>query len=129
MEIINFNKLDKSMYEGYYWYSNAETPFFNDFKNLSQNELPFVTEGYLYNNSLKHSISIKYFNGKYLIYEFKLTEIEQNSEYNLLNEKNFPMLNSGIYKNIIIRELQKKIFDNDFYTWTKVANIFTGFKK
>ena len=24
MEIINFNKLDKSMYEGYYWYSNAE---------------------------------------------------------------------------------------------------------
>ncbi len=130
MTLDDFNKIENlSQYEGYYWYSDSENPILDNFGKLEAGTIPFVIEGYLYNNTKQHSIAIKNYNGEYVITEFYLNDINAK-EYNLLEEVKFPAHKLEGIKHIIFRELQQKETDDlDFFFWKKVANIFVGFEK
>lgn len=131
IEIEGFNKIDLIGFDGYYWYSDAEKPKQTNFGPLKEGEIPFVIEGFLYNDKTKLSISIKNYNGKYLINQFDLNQVEAN--YRLSTElKSYPAYSSKLthVKNLIFKEMEKKIIDEDnFFYWKKVANIFVGFEK
>ena len=130
MTLKDFNNIDKSSYVGYYWFSNKEKPELVNFKNLEENEIPFVIEGYLYNETEKISISIRNFNGKYVITQFVLSDYgKDNKKFKLLDEKSFPAYKLDGIKEIIFRELQQKAKDDlDFFTYEKVVEIFVGFE-
>lgn len=63
------NKIEKSLYEGYLWYSDQKEPFVlmgEEYEGiLVDGENPFVIEGQLYDGT--HSISIRYVDGHYYI--------------------------------------------------------------
>jgi len=131
IEIKTFNQLDLSDYEGYCWYSNAEYPKQNSFKPLIDGEIPFVIEGFLYNHKKKLSISIKNYNGKYLINQFDLSRIDGNLRLSA-DVKSYPAYSSKLteVKTLKFIELQEKITDEmKFSYWKKVVNIFVGFVK
>jgi len=131
MTLENFNKIDFKNYIGYYWFSDSENPVINNISKLEEDKIPFVIEGYLYNEQSKHSISIKNFNGKYVITEFKISEFEKedNNEYKLLDAIAYPAYKLDNINKIIFRELQKKEMDESgFYFYKKVAQIFVGFE-
>ncbi len=134
LNIDKFNSLDKTGYMGYYWYSDKTDPVNNlsDLK-LSENQVPFIIEGYLYNENTQESISIKNYNGEYCITKFNINEIDKNEEKLKLSdtEEKVPAINKiANNKNIKIRRLQEKITDDlGFYSWKDVADIFVGFEE
>ena len=75
MNLADFNKLDFSQFEGYYWYSNSEIPTF-ELKKLEPRTIPFVSEGFLFDSKKEISISVKYFNGEYIITEFEVKNLQ-----------------------------------------------------
>lgn len=130
MDIKDFNNIDFSKYIGYYWNSDAEKPIQSNFKKISENTLPFVIEGYLYNEHEEISISVKNYNGKYIINQFDLNNIGENLR--LSKEIEYPAYSSKLkgVKKLKFKELQEKMSDdNGFFVWEKVANIFVGFVK
>ncbi len=72
--IDDIQSLPKTSWEGYVWDSDATKPLpFSktdtvDFDSILK-ELPFVVEGYLYNEEKKISITIRHFNGTYYLYK------------------------------------------------------------
>ena len=84
--MITINDIDFSLlYEGYLWLSNGNKPKLSYpaakidaqlFKKLN----PFVAEGYLYNKETRKSISIKYIDGKYHIYETEVNSTDISNE-------------------------------------------------
>lgn len=134
LKIDEFNKLNKTGYTGYFWYSDKTEPKVNDFSELelSENQVPFIIEGYLYNESEQECISIKNFNGEYHITKFNINEIVKNDEkYQLSDPETVPAINKlADNKNLKIRRLQEKITDDlGFYSWQDVADIFVGFEE
>lgn len=67
---INDITLDKN-YEGYLWLSNSTEPhvYINEKINLHMKEGIFIVEGQLYNSTDYISYSIKYVDGKYIVYK------------------------------------------------------------
>lgn len=62
-------KIDKSIYQGYLWYSDSKEPHvFVDEEfgiEISNDQNPFIIEGQLFDG--KNSISIKYVDGEYRV--------------------------------------------------------------
>ncbi len=69
--------IKKSIYEGYLWYSNAQSPQVIDKEfdlTIDDNHNPFIVEGQLCDVHNRHSISIKFVDGQYIIKEYDFTE-------------------------------------------------------
>lgn len=70
--------INKSIYEGYLWYSNAQSPQVINKKEfeltIDDNHNPFIVEGQLCDVHNRHSISIKFVDGQYIIMEYDFTE-------------------------------------------------------
>ena len=64
-------KIEKSIYEGYMWYSDAKEPQIYDQEEkdwvIKEDENPFIVEGQLYDTENMKSISIKFVDGEYLV--------------------------------------------------------------
>jgi CRISPR type III-associated protein (TIGR04423 family) len=82
METIQIKKC-----EGYLWWRDQQKPkvYQDELIDicLDETENPFVVEGLLYDEENKESYSIKYVDGKYLIYKYKVDEsdlINQDNE-------------------------------------------------
>jgi CRISPR type III-associated protein (TIGR04423 family) len=77
------NLIPKKQYVGYLWNSNEDFPTIinDDNQNISLDQHPFVVEGNLYYKSNdgneEISISIRFRDGQYFIYEFDLTLAHQ----------------------------------------------------
>jgi len=71
-------KIEKSTYQGYLWYSNAQEPevYNNEECELEIDEKtnPFVIEGQLFDG--KVSINIRYVDGEYVVKKYTLSELE-----------------------------------------------------
>ncbi|PZX48287.1 TIGR04423 family type III CRISPR-associated protein [Algoriphagus chordae] len=97
MKKIQVSDINFSLeYEGYIWYSNVQNPIYIDSSRPIAKEdftdMPFIVEGYLYNNSENgKSIKIKFIDGVYQIYSVELQGIadEQCSrvEFVIKNDK------------------------------------------
>lgn len=72
------DKIEKSNYTGYIWYSDAKRPevFYQTEKEFSfdKNQNPFVVEGWLTDGN--KSFHIQYVDGKHNIYEYDLNELK-----------------------------------------------------
>lgn len=70
--------IKKSIYEGYLWYSDAQEPQVIDQQefelSIADNHNPFIVEGQLCDVHNRHSISIKFVDGQYIIKEYDFTE-------------------------------------------------------
>ena len=75
-------KIEKSIYEGYLWYSNSDKPKLlknEDFElEISDNKNPFVIEGQLYDRDKMKSISIKYVDGQYICNSYAVDPLDFN---------------------------------------------------
>lgn len=77
-------KIEKSIYDGYIWYSDKSSPeiFLNkEFEfDTDKIENPFVIEGQLYDSEKMCSYSIKFVDGKYFCkkYEVKSTDFNKS---------------------------------------------------
>lgn len=71
------DKINKSKYVGYLWYSNAQQPelYFGEEKEFmfDDNKNPFVIEGWLTDS--KTSLQIKYVDGKHLVKQYDLEKL------------------------------------------------------
>ena len=82
----NIKNIDFSLsYEGYLWMSDENHPrvFSPDSKvdsHLFDTKNPFVVEGYLFNKQTGISISIKYIDGRYYIYNNVVVASDLNSK-------------------------------------------------
>lgn len=133
IKIEDLNKMDLTGFEGYYWYSDAEKPIQTGFQPLKAGEIPFVIEGFLFNEKSQLSISIKNFNGNYVINQFNLSQIQIDDGHRLSDKpKLYPAYSSklALVKKLKFKELEKKMTNEDnFFYWKKVTNIFVGFEK
>lgn len=75
-------KIEKSIYEGYLWYSNKTEPKIlneEEFElEISDNENPFVIEGQLFDADRMLSISIKYVDGEYICNSYNVDSLDFN---------------------------------------------------
>ncbi len=72
-------KIEKSIYQGYIWYSDQTKPkTYNneefDGKELDNNENPFIVEAQLFDTVNLISYSIKYVDGRYICTEYNLAD-------------------------------------------------------
>lgn len=75
-------KIEKSIYDGYLWYSNDPNPVVlkNEEKEilLTDEENPFIIEGQLYDRVRMRSYSIKFVDGKYICNEYEVKSSDFN---------------------------------------------------
>ena len=73
-------KIEKSIYQGYIWYSDQTEPEVlnnKEFgKEFSDKENPFIVEAQLFDTINKKSYSIKYVDGKYICTPYNLAELK-----------------------------------------------------
>ena len=73
------NKIEKSKYTGYLWWSHKtdpETFYQTEFeREFSDNENPFIIEGWLTDGNF--SINIRYVDGKHLIEKFDIEKLNK----------------------------------------------------
>lgn len=86
-------KIEKAIYEGYLWYSDAATPLVIDHEEfeleITDESNPFVVEAHLFNRSENHSISIKYIDGHHYMGTFQVTDSDiANKRIYLSNRMN-----------------------------------------
>jgi len=70
--------IEKSIYEGYIWYSNANTPECFTSKSIDQSILdkatnPYIIEAQLFDG--KVSYSVKYVDGQYIVNKYTMSEL------------------------------------------------------
>lgn len=75
-------KIEKSIYEGYLWYSDAAEPKVYDQEEfelvIKEDENPFIVEGQLYDTDRMKSISIKFVDGKYIFQTHDVDSLDFN---------------------------------------------------
>lgn len=80
MKKISINDINFDLdYEGYYWYSNQSKPELVQHQKISKDiftELPFIVEGNFFAKNEELSISIKFIDGKYYIYQADLSGLQ-----------------------------------------------------
>lgn len=127
------NKIEKSRYQGYLWYSDETVPstvlFDEEFElelDTPTNGKPFVVEGMLYDGC--KSFSIKFVDGKHLIIPYDMAELEtvDYTEHNYL-------ANTRIGKNLWLRFRQYWRPDEDELCENMKVNkpaemVFVGFE-
>ncbi len=76
---IDLAAIPDYLFEGYYWYSNAQKPEVIQNEKIDKNKftsLPFVVEGNFYAKAEKVSIQVKFINGNYLVTRFNFSELD-----------------------------------------------------
>lgn len=77
-------KIEKSIYNGYIWYSNESNPeVFQDKEfefDTDKIENPFIIEGQLYDDQKKISYSIKFVDGKYICRKYQVKSTDFNKK-------------------------------------------------
>jgi len=80
----NKMKIEKSIYNGYIWYSNESNPeVFQDKEfefDTDKIENPFIIEGQLYDDQKKISYSIKFVDGKYICRKYQVKSTDFNKK-------------------------------------------------
>lgn len=75
-------KIEKSIYDGYIWYSDESNPkVFQDEEfefDTDKIENPFIIEGQLYDRVRMRSYSIKFVDGKYICNEYEVKSSDFN---------------------------------------------------
>lgn len=84
MKTEKINNIPAGSYEGYYWLSNADKPvvidgYFNGLR-LNSDDNPFVIEAQLFDRENNVSFSVKYVDGKYYAYCYKLNDATDDKE-------------------------------------------------
>lgn len=123
--------IEKSKYEGYLWYSNAQIPelLFGEEKEilLEDNKNPFVIEGWLTDG--KKSIQIKYIDGKHLVKQY---DLEALNGAGVLSEPKFylPSFNgvSGLHFEQYWRP-EVDVMCDDMQVLQPAEFVFVGFEK
>lgn len=128
METIKINKC-----EGYLWWSDQQEPEIYDGKDidicLDETKNPFVVEGQLYDKEEMKSYSIKYVDGQYLVFIYK---VETSDFTNKNNEsKSFLSNRMGGRWLKFLRYWEEKEDENcmDMPVLTFIKNVFIGFKE
>lgn len=80
MKRISIDELNFDLaYEGYYWYSNKSKPEIADKLTKDIFTLfPFIVEGNFYSQEKEISISIKYIDGEYKVFQACLKDLPAN---------------------------------------------------
>ncbi len=77
-------KIEKSIYEGYVWYSDSTMPQIinnEEFQlEIADNSNPFIIEAQLFDHSNKQSFNVKYVDGKHYIKTYILSDSEVNQK-------------------------------------------------
>lgn len=123
-------KIEKSIYEGYLWYSNEHKPkvLINELYELeiSDNANPFIIEGQLFDRT--KSISIKYVDGKYIKKVFLLSDfkgITKTAQQFIPNRMN---LNGKLLTFNQYWRPQEDEFCKDMEVLQPAELVFVGFK-
>ena len=84
MKTIKLDNIPSALYEGYLWMSDESEPIVlhNEPLNiaLDNNKNPFCIEGFLLDKTNRKSISIKFIDGEYLIYEYDISDIKDTAD-------------------------------------------------
>lgn len=77
-------KIEKSIYDGYIWYSDKSKPeiFQNQDFEFDADKIgnPFIIEGQLYDDQKKFSYSIKFVDGKYICKKYEVESTDFNKK-------------------------------------------------
>lgn len=80
----NKMKIEKSIYDGYIWYSDKSEPEVfqeKDFEfDTDKIDNPFIIEGQLYDDQKKISYSIKFVDGKYVCKKYEVESTDFNKK-------------------------------------------------
>lgn len=80
----NKMKIEKSIYDGYIWYSDKSEPEVfqeKDFEfDADKIDNPFIIEGQLYDDQKKISYSIKFVDGKYICKKYEVESTDFNKK-------------------------------------------------
>lgn len=126
-------KIEKSIYEGYLWYSNEKEPKVlneEEFElEISDNKNPFVIEGQLFDADRMLSISIKYVDGEYICNSYNVDSLDFNR--NNIEKKVFHSNRMKGYKLQFLQYWMEK--EDDLCEGMKVLrptkSVFVGFIK
>ena len=98
-----------------------------ELKKLESGTIPFVIEGFLFDSKKKKSISVKHFNGEYIITEFVDEKLDN---IRFIGEHSFPAYKLDGIKYVKRIKMQELIpLENGFAVWQNVADVFVGFEK
>lgn len=79
---MKIDKVEKSKYEGYLWYSDSTEPKVYNHEDLEleldNKHNPFIVEGQLFDSKRNISISIKFVDGEYIINQYTVSENDYN---------------------------------------------------
>lgn len=96
MKTTRLDNIPSASYEGYIWMSDESEPtVLHDETlkvSLENNKNPFCIEGFLLDKTHQKSISIKFVDGEYLIYEYDISDIKDSTDFilylpNRMNDK------------------------------------------
>lgn len=125
------NKIEKSLYEGYLWYSDQKEPFVlmkEEYEGiLVDGENPFVVEGYLYDGV--HSISIRYVDGHYCIQNRVVLNTEDISSQ---EQRYFPSFARDRIEALVFKQLWREETDllcENMAVLKPAGTMFLGFKR
>ncbi len=123
-------KINKSIYEGYIWWSDKSTPdlYLNEEFgiNLDETENPFIVEGQLFDGTI--SYSIKYIDGKYIVNEFDIRKLAQFESTPKSYVSNRMGSETYLQFNQYWRPVPDPLCEN-MSTLQPAELVFTGFKK
>lgn len=131
MKRINIDEINFDLdYEGYYWLSNSNKPIMSH--KISKDifmELPFIVEGNFYAPEKEISISIKYLDGEYKIFQSELNALPANQ---ITVDKYLAHDLNGIKKIIMIQYWKESSPDPLLEGMTTLIpdwHAFSGFEK
>lgn len=130
METIKISKC-----EGYLWWSDQQEPKVCQDEAidicLDETKNPFVVEGRLYDKETKESYSIKYVDGKYLIYKYEVKDSDFSNPNNEIKCYLSNRIGNDDHWLRFLRYWEEKKDENcmgmPVLTFTK--NVFIGFKE
>lgn len=126
---MNKLTIPRRSYEGYVWYSNAQTPkvLKGEVFSVEQQEgvNPFVIEALLFCKEENISLSIRH-TGHYIISEHNLSMLGESSE--IVEKEYLPHRLDGVEK-LKFNQYWKEenVINNDMKTLKLQATLFTGF--
>lgn len=135
METYKFKLTDiprQANYEGYLWWSNADSPKVYKNKTLpewpGENANPFIIEGQLFDIEGDKSYAIRYVDGQYLVNYFDLIVLKK---FEYISKEYLPNRIEGVTK-LCFREYWRQEQDSlceGMQVLKPAENVFVGFNK
>ncbi len=135
IEPSGISSLAENTFQGYIWYSDKEFPKILVNEAITEahfTDLPFIIEGFLYDEKKKISLHIKNFDALYHIVKFDVGELTENNKHLKIEDFTVPSHRIAGYKKLKFKKvytLKEDTINPDFHFWEEELNIFTGFKK